>query len=164
MVKEIPLQNGMIALVDDEDYERVSQFQWHIEARPYGKISHISNRELGQLNRYLLDVKDPKILITHKNKKRLDNRKDNLTTLAHIEAIRQSKGRKNATSKYKGVSWNKANKRWHARILLNGKNKHLGYFVNEIEAAKAYNSAVLTYLDGDAYINILNEEIESYSN
>jgi len=37
-------------------------------------------------------------------------------------------------SKYKGVCWNKINKKWFAQITLNGKKKYLGYFTNEYDA------------------------------
>ena len=46
-------------------------------------------------------------------------------------------------SKYRGVSWNKQSKRWQVRIHANGKQKHLGYFEDETEAAEAYNRAAV---------------------
>ena len=41
------------------------------------------------------------------------------------------------TSKYKGVSFKKANNKWHAYIKINGKQKYLGCFPTEIEAYQA---------------------------
>jgi hypothetical protein len=50
------------------------------------------------------------------------------------------KGKK-TSSKYKGVYWNKAAKKWRASITVSGKNINLGFFMDEKEAAKSYNKA-----------------------
>lgn len=42
--------------------------------------------------------------------------------------------KKNKTSKYIGVSYNKMNRNWNARIKINGKTKHLGCFNSEEDA------------------------------
>ena len=47
--------------------------------------------------------------------------------------------RKTGTSEYKGVCWQKRDKKWRAQIQCNGELEHLGYFVHEIEAAEAYD-------------------------
>ncbi len=47
----------------------------------------------------------------------------------------------NSTSKYKGVCWFKTRNKWVAQIMIDGKNKHLGYFVDERDAGVAYNIA-----------------------
>ena len=58
------------------------------------------------------------------------------------------------TSKYTGVSWSKQSKKWHARININGKDKHLGYFDIELSAALSYQRE-LTKLDlEDNYFDI----------
>lgn len=45
------------------------------------------------------------------------------------------------SSKYKGVCWHKHHKKWTAKIQINGKRKHLGYFEDEREAAQEYIKA-----------------------
>lgn len=47
------------------------------------------------------------------------------------------------TSKYIGVS--KERNRWRADIKINGKGKFLGYHSDEVSAARAYDTAVITY-------------------
>jgi len=44
------------------------------------------------------------------------------------------------TSKYIGVNWHKGAKKWHAKIRVNGKMVHLGYFKNEHDAFLAYKN------------------------
>ena len=46
------------------------------------------------------------------------------------------------SSEYKGVSFHKASNKWRAEIMINGKNKYLGYFKTEIEAHQAYQNAL----------------------
>jgi hypothetical protein len=69
----------------------------------------------------------------------------------------QCYGGKKCSSIYKGVGWNKKDFKWHAKIMFQGKKIFLGCFVNEIEAAKAYNKAALEYFGEFARINQLEE-------
>ena len=48
---------------------------------------------------------------------------------------------KNKSSEYRGMYWDSCKKRWRARISIDNKDKHLGYFKCEIKAAKAYDKA-----------------------
>lgn len=60
---------------------------------------------------------------------------------------------KKATSKYRGVCWSKSKRRWVAQICINGSPQFLGRFFNEIDAAKAFNEAVVKNFGPTAYVN-----------
>ena len=45
----------------------------------------------------------------------------------------------NNKSKFTGVSWKCATKKWSAQISIDGKVQHLGYFNNEDDAARAFD-------------------------
>ena len=60
-------------------------------------------------------------------------------------------------SGFKGVYWDKPHGKWRARIKLNGKNIHLGYFDALEAAAQAYNEAALKYHKQFAYQNDLSQ-------
>lgn len=67
---------------------------------------------------------------------------------AHIAGVRFK--RRNALSKYYGVTWNKKSSLWHARFIYsdaNGKRqyKHLGTFQNERDAAIAYDKMAIHF-------------------
>ena len=70
----------------------------------------------------------------------LNNQKANLRICTRSQNKMNGKSYKNSSSKYKGIWWVKKNKKWRVRIRLNNKTIHLGYFKDETEAAKAYDS------------------------
>lgn len=57
--------------------------------------------------------------------------------------IAGSNNNKKLTSRYRGVCWNKKNKRWQAAINSSGRYLYLGSYVSEEEAARAFDRAVL---------------------
>lgn len=65
--------------------------------------------------------------------------------------------RQKGTSRYKGVSWTKRRQRWKAAIHNKGNWVHIGYFLTEVEAAKAYNAAAKKYRGKKAKLNIIDE-------
>tara|TARA_R110002167_G_C12215118_1_gene608177 strand:- start:43 stop:549 length:507 start_codon:yes stop_codon:yes gene_type:complete len=76
-----------------------------------------------------------KIVVDHINNDKENNKLYNLQLIT--QRLNASKDRK-GTSKYTGVFFSKSNGKYISSIRLNGKSKHLGYFVNEKEAAQAY--------------------------
>lgn len=84
----------------------------------------------------------PPMLIDHKNLNRSDNRLDNLRP-ATVQQNNQNvvAPRRDSRSGYRGVSWLAAQQSWRATITVNGKQKHLGYFVTPEEASTAYLDA-----------------------
>jgi hypothetical protein len=66
---------------------------------------------------------------------------------------RNCRGNSNSLSKFKGVTWHKKMQKWYARIKKLKKDVHLGYYDNEIDAAKAYNNAAKLYYGDDIRIN-----------
>ena len=65
------------------------------------------------------------------------------------------------SSKYKGVDWHKKHKMWHARITVDKKRIHLGYFTDEIEAAKIYDKSVREHYKNIGFVNFLEDGSEN---
>lgn len=164
-MKQIKLNQGKFALVDDSDFEFLSQWKWHLAGRNYEyayRSTHIGSHKDGsrkQVN-YSMHreiMKAPKDLqVDHINGNKLDNRRDNLQ-LCNNQQNHQKIGltAKN-TSGYKGVSYIKRkwqNKRWKAEIKINNKVTYLGSFFTKEEAAKVYNEAAQKYYGNFAYLN-----------
>lgn len=78
-----------------------------------------------------------KLVINHKNFIKTDNRKLNLEIVTNRENSNQKHLK--STSEYVGVSWNKGNNKWQSYIRINGKAVFLGYYIDEMEASKAYD-------------------------
>lgn len=78
------------------------------------------------------------LVVDHKDNNKLNNNSSNLA----IVTQRANLSRLGGTSKYVGVSWNKENRKWHSKTRLNGKQIHLGYFNDEIEASNAYSNFI----------------------
>tara|TARA_R110000824_G_C14906141_1_gene645997 strand:+ start:128 stop:628 length:501 start_codon:yes stop_codon:yes gene_type:complete len=72
------------------------------------------------------------------------NRTNNYLCNLEITTQRENASQKhlNSSSKYTGVCWDKSNKKWRSQITINGKNKCLGRFKNELDASKAYQIAL----------------------
>ena len=83
-----------------------------------------------------------KTVVDHINNIKTDDRLENLQVITQRENC--SKDKKNGTSKYTGVSWNKKDKKWQSGIKINGISINLGYFNNEEEASKAYQNKLKT--------------------
>ena len=80
------------------------------------------------------------IVVDHKNNDGFDNRLENLQLISNRDNC--SKDKKNKTSGFTGVSLAKNTNKWRSFIYFNGKNKCLGTFINEIDAANAYQYAL----------------------
>lgn len=132
MVKEIPLTQGKIAIVDDEDYERLLQWKWH-----YHKEGYALNSAIGLMHRMIINVPEG-MLPDHINGNGLDNRKENLRVVTPAQNTWNTKKASGTRSQHKGVSWHKRKGLWQAQIMKEGYAFHLGYFKDEIDAAQAY--------------------------
>ena len=91
--------------------------------------------------------------IDHIDQNPANNKIENLRIATHQQQQCNKKGKKNSSSKYKGVNWAKQQNKWRASICVNNKRMHIGYFENEIDAAKAYNAASQKHHGQFAFLN-----------
>ena len=142
-MKEIELTRGQFALIDDEDYDRVSKYNWYavcIKSRMYA-----SNKKKGLMHRFILGLSDRTQLVDHKKGIGLNNQKSNLRLCTHQENMRNRKSSEGSSSKYLGVFWDKSRNKWMSCISISGRSKTLGRFETEVEAAIIYNIAARKY-------------------
>ena len=156
-MKEIKLTQGKVALINNEDFEFINQFKWYIYDN-YGRnfyaicSTHKPDKTIF-MHRLIMNVSDFKIQIDHKDRNGLNNQRFNLRTCTSSQNAMNRKKIKNCSSKFKGVHWNKQKKKWRSVVEIDNKKKHLGYFDNEIEAAKTYNKAATKYFREFARLN-----------
>jgi len=140
-MKEIQLSQGKVALVDDEDFERVNQYKWYATKsyNTYYAVRNIAvckNKQTIQTMHYFIMGEK---WIDHIEHNGLDNQKHNLRPCTNHQNTMNRKLNINASSKYKGVTLYRDNKRWKSQIQFKYKKLNLGLFISEIYAAKAYD-------------------------
>src|SRR5258706_8507914 len=140
-MKEIQLTKGTIALIDDEDFERVSKHSWSYKDSGSGYAQTTIRYKGVSLHRFIMNAKDGEI-IDHINGNGLDNRKENLRFCTLSQNIANSKGRL-VRSSYKGVSKN--GKKWKASIGYMNRLEHIGTFDIAQDAARAYDEKAREY-------------------
>ena len=93
--------------------------------------------------------------LDHKDYDGLNNRIENLREATTSQNMANAPKKKNNSTGFKGVHFNKKKKKYYGRIMVNRENKHLGWFCDPIEAAKAYNTAAIKYFGEFARLNSL---------
>jgi len=108
------------------------------------------------MHRQLINV--PKgYVIDHINGSGLDNRRANLR-LATVAQNAWNSKKRNPRSGYKGVWLAKEKGLWRAAIFCNRKRKHLGYFKDKVDAARAYDKAATKLHKEFAVLNFPNHQ------
>ena len=155
-MKKIQLTQGKHALVDDEDFEFLSQWKWHLShgyAQRSINVSRFGNGKKTKtirMHRTIMQLSE-RTSIDHINGDGLDNRKSNLRACTGKQNQQNRKTHYN--KRFKGVNWHRRVSKWQTSIRVDGKLRHLGYFIDEIEAAKMYNKAALQYFGEYARLN-----------
>ena len=151
---EIPLSQRKVAIIDDEDYALVSQYNWYTRKTKHNFYAtcHVyknGKRTTIAMHQLLCPSDD---FVDHKNGNGLDNRRQNLRACTKHQND-MNRHYTHGSSKYKGVSWNKRDNKWQATIKYENKGRFLGYYISEQEAALAYNEAALKYFGEFARLN-----------
>jgi len=143
MSREIQLTKGMVAIVDEEDYERVAKFKWYFHSKGYAARSvHNGGRRYAQFMHRLIMGNPIGLEVDHKEPSRkLDNRRSNLRVSTSAQNKWNTPTPKHNTSGCKGVSWSKPCGKWRAYITVGSKQIHLGVFDAKEEAMAARKCA-----------------------
>lgn len=153
-MKEIKLTKGYVAIVDDDDFEYLSQFKWCFSGSGYA-IRKLPKYECGGENRWVYMhrvIAKPKEdeVVDHINRNRMDNRRSNLRVLNNqsLNALNKDISKKNKTGA-KGVvclpAGRRKPERYVAYLSVKDKTKYLGTFLTIPEAEKAREEASLLH-------------------
>ena len=159
MSKTIPLTQGYVAIVDDEDYEELSRWKWYADVKP-GRIYarrnvHIPNPGTGYRHTIIGVVMHRQVLRLpqgdpregdHINGNTLDNTRGNLRIVNRSQNQQNAGLRKDSTSGCKGVSWHRPTGQWQAYIQGESKKRvYLGIFRRKEDAVAARKAAEKIY-------------------
>lgn len=163
--RRIPMVNSKrYAIVDPADFYQLSQYPWWLSKRKtFHRIIRLSSENnsyrIVAMHRQIMQnlnptpcTLNPDLVVDHINHNSLDNRRANLRLVTVAQNNMNRRPWKGA-SKYKGVTFHRRQKRFIARVTINGKRLHLGSFINEIDAAKAYDEAAKKYYGKYACLN-----------
>jgi hypothetical protein len=157
---ELILKQGVKVLLDDEDLPKIAKFKWRLHSNGYVSCnlrSGSNHQQTIYLHRIIMNA-PPRKRIDHRDRDKLNNRKENLrfctSTGNQGNSVRH---KNNKTSQFKGVSFHKRVQKWTAQIHVKQDNryvkKHLGCFETDILAAQAYNNAAKEYFGEFALLN-----------
>jgi hypothetical protein len=145
MSKIITLHNGSECLVDDADFEFLSQWSWQCDAKGYavrsvhlGRIDGKWKKSTIKMHR-LLTACPKQYQVDHINGIKLDNRKSNLRICTNGENQMNGGAYKTSATGYRGVSWCRKTKKWKAQIQHNKHKQYIGVYPSKEAAALAYN-------------------------
>lgn len=156
---EIPIHGGHFAIVDDEFTSIVAPYKWYL-VRGKCDCTYVQGYKSGPEERVLMHrliMGSPaKLHIDHRNKNGLDNRLSNLRVATPSQNLSNRKSHKNSSSRFLGVTYHKKANKWVAHICKHGKYQYLGLFIEEREAALAYNMAAIEVHKEFANLNVIS--------
>lgn len=134
---EIPVFPNGTAIIDQSDFSLISQFQWRTFQRE--KITYAVTGRATLMHRLILGAeKGDGQRIDHKSGNGLDCRRDNLRFATQSQNRANSRKHIAGASKFKGVMASHSGK-WRVYCGPRDNRSYLGQFIDEIEAALAYD-------------------------
>lgn len=151
-MKQIALTKGKFALVDDEDFDRLSAHKWNSHSGGYAVRQegnyYKGTRKIIYMHQEVMGQK----FIDHINHDKLDNQKKNLRVASKAQNTANIGLISTNTTGYRGVS--KHRNSFHAYIAINKKRINIGYFKTALEAAKARDVMAKKLYGEFAYLNL----------
>lgn len=159
-MKTIPLTHGKSALVDDEDYQRVSRFKWRLLVMHGNEYAHCHSpmvnwkRVTLMMHRVIMNARKGQE-IDHRDNNGLNNQKSNLRFCTRSQNMANRRIDRDNKTGFKGVRFigRQPFNPWRAQIGVGGKLVDLGSHPTAQEAAEAYNRAALEYFGEYAKLN-----------
>jgi hypothetical protein len=155
-MKEVPLSRGMVALVDDEDFDRVNAFKWcairALNGKFYAHRRRSHDNPYVSMHRFVVGAGRGQV-VDHRHGNTLDNRRENLRVCTGQQnGWNRSADRRSRTG-FKGVHYFAPMGKWQAHIRVNNRKMHLGYHATVEDAAKAYDAAAVKHFGEFAKTN-----------
>lgn len=136
-MRRIKLTQGFWATVDDEDFNRLCRFRWHIRS---GYASRSTGANTFRFMHHDIVAPRHRMVVDHKNGNRLDNRRSNLRVCTPSENNANQVKRQGTSSRFKGVYWEAERGLWVTKVMNRQRHRvTIGRFKNEDVAGMAYD-------------------------
>lgn len=134
-MRYIQLSQGMQATVDDTDYYFLMQWKWYYgKSRNNGGYAMRTEGRRTILMHKVLCIAPEGMEVDHKNRNKLDNRRDNLRSVSRtINQLNRDLFSSNRSG-YRGISWSKRDKGYYVYFRISGRTKNFGFFRDLQEA------------------------------
>jgi len=149
----IKLSQGKESIIDEDMFDYLNQWKWHVR-NGYAARTMEGSRNQGLIFMHRLIAGTKKGMETdHINRNTLDNRRSNLRNCTKSQNQANSKLRSDNSSCFRGVHWDKVNRKYRSSIRFSGKRICLGCFDDPGDAARAYDDAAKKYFGEFANLN-----------
>ncbi len=160
-MRQIPLTQGKVALVDDSDFEWLNQWKWcalKVKLK-CGEIYYavrrpMVNGKLKTIYMHRLILNDVSGMIDHSDGSGVNNQRKNIRPCTPSQ---NQMNRGVRIDRYKGVWFQRTARKWTAQISVDGRRTHLGYFDYSTDAAIAYNAAATKFYGEFARLNTITD-------
>lgn len=149
-VAYVSLTKGLEAAIDACDVPLVEPHNWHARiktgAATYAayRLSTSDGKRVSVLMHRVIAQTPDDLDTDHRDGNGLNNRRSNLRNATKSQNMHNARQRADNSSGYKGVCWHKRKGKWEARIRLNGRQNHLGYYDTPEAAFEARSKAAHT--------------------
>jgi len=141
-------------LFDDADQLLIAGFPWRVLKLQSGLLyAHAWNGKMHLYMHRLIAGAGPDETVDHWNGWGLDNQRHNLRIASRGQQQANRHSHRNSSSQFKGVTWDKARRKWQAALGDRDCRKYLGRFDDEETAARAYDTAALEHYGTFARLN-----------
>jgi hypothetical protein len=159
-MSQLLLHDGRITLVDPWVFNWAQWMSWHVNKSVRNKIGYVTStvrhhsKGTDRLYLHRLIVNPPDgFAVDHINGDTLDNRCCNLRMASLAQNMANRTSRQDRLSRFKGLNWDRQYSRWIVRISVNKRRIIVGYFTDEVDAARAYNEAAKIHHGEFALLN-----------
>ena len=146
-----------VVLYDAADAEAIESRTWSViadgSAGLFYAASNAKNSDGERMRLRMHSLLMGRSGVDHINRNGLDNRRSNLRFASPSQNSANRAGRPDGSSQYKGVHWHRGMRKWAASMKAVDRQRHLGYFTDEAEAARVYDAAAREAFGEYAYLN-----------
>ncbi len=152
--RKIPLTQNKFALVDPEDYAELARHKWCAakQGNSWYAVRSDHGRQL-RMHRVILNAA-PGEVVDHFDHEGRNNTKRNLRPCTNAQNACNQRPQQGRSSKFRGVCWNKRERKWYSRIQYQGRQRSLGLYTNERDAARARDAAAQALHGQFAFLNL----------